>query len=131
MHGHKVSEDVAWIVIRMLPTLSLTRISAYTGLSEQKIRDIKYLYQQTGAMVRKGGRKDWEGIITSEQMKLLRFCISHSPDYYLDELRAVLHSGGAEVSLPTIWQALHRAELSMKLSHLDADVHQITKTAME
>ena len=62
--GHRVSEDLAWTIIRMLSLLPLSHVSAYSGVSIHKIKAIKALYHQTGEVTndpvsRKGRRALW------------------------------------------------------------------------
>ncbi|KAF9514733.1 hypothetical protein BS47DRAFT_1294776, partial [Hydnum rufescens UP504] len=42
-------------------------------------------------------------------------CIDHRPDIYLDQIQEGLRTMcGVDVSLSTIWRALHRCGFSMK-----------------
>jgi len=47
MKGYKVSDDLAWAIIRMAPILRLQDIEAYTAISQRQIRRILACWQET------------------------------------------------------------------------------------
>ncbi|KAG1843120.1 hypothetical protein DFJ58DRAFT_844432 [Suillus subalutaceus] len=76
MKGHKSSQELCEIIIRMLPLLDTSKIMAYTGASKSTIEKIAQCYQLTGKPYkesRSGGRArimDLEDIETSSVMRL-------------------------------------------------------------
>jgi hypothetical protein len=48
MRGHKLSEDLYNVIIRMLPVLDVSDIEAYTGVSKSRIQRVRALYNRTG-----------------------------------------------------------------------------------
>ena len=59
--GKQVSEDLAWVVVRLLAFFPINEVSTFTGLSMQTIHDIAALHASTGDPVKhldhKRGRK--------------------------------------------------------------------------
>ena len=45
--GKQVSEDLAWVVVRLLTLFPINEVSTFTGLSMQTIRDIAALHAST------------------------------------------------------------------------------------
>jgi hypothetical protein len=54
--GHKVSEDLAWAVVRMAPILEPSEIATFTAVSERQQRRILSLWKNTGEVVQ---HRDW------------------------------------------------------------------------
>jgi hypothetical protein len=48
MCGHKLSEDLCNITIRMLPVPDISDIEAYTGVSRSRIERVQTLYNRKG-----------------------------------------------------------------------------------
>jgi hypothetical protein len=55
--GQKVSEDLAWAIVRMAPILESSDIAAFTSVSERQQRRILSLWRNTGEVVRRRDRR--------------------------------------------------------------------------
>jgi hypothetical protein len=55
--GQKVSEDLAWTIVRMAPILEPSDIAAFTSVSERQQRRILSLWKNTGEVVRRSDRR--------------------------------------------------------------------------
>jgi len=47
-----ISEDLCWAIVRMAPFLSIDNITAFTGVSREKVFLVLALYRTTGNVVK-------------------------------------------------------------------------------
>lgn len=134
MKGKRVSEDLAWAIVRMAPLIGYDEIEAFTGISKRQIRSILSLWRNTGNVTRwKDNRiKGRPRHLTPQDVAVCNYCsfcassalicsqfiqgaVNKNCDTYLDELQESLQDTCAvEASLPTIWRALKRSGYTMK-----------------
>lgn len=111
--------------MRFIRGLSTEEIAAITGLSKRTIQRVFKVYMHTNTVEsnpRKHGlsRKSKLGFV---ELQYLVRCIEHSPDIYLEELRANLAEyAGCKASISAISRALHKMGYTRK---------KITKVALE
>ncbi|KAG8899548.1 hypothetical protein FRB99_006573 [Tulasnella sp. 403] len=114
--GKKVSNEVAWIVIRLSVANSPTEIAAYTDLHVSTINAILAEFRRTGGPRQTlPAPQDRRYHMTEADLLNMFGIINDAPDTYLDELQDELRElCGLEVSASTLCRALHRGGYTLK-----------------
>lgn len=134
MRGRRVSNDLAWTIVRMALTMNEEEISELTRLSADHVKRVLRYWRRTGVPFappkdrRLRGRKrklDYDHLQVSTCVwcllnslniaQYLRECIRRRSDIYLDELkRGLSNVCGVHVSTSTIWRSLRRCGFTLK-----------------
>ena len=129
------SDDLHWALVHMhFVKISVKHITATTGLSDRRIRVVFQLYRATGSVLTHNQTRAqtrnqrildendsqvsnlflWWHTSLMRGYKYIVASLAHTPDMYLDEIKAQLEACGVKVSLLSIWRELWWKGFSMK-----------------
>ncbi|KAF9006819.1 hypothetical protein BDZ89DRAFT_1048643 [Hymenopellis radicata] len=116
--GKKISEDLAWTVVRMRSDLDEQTISQYAGISIRSIRTIISRWRKTGKVVTeihfetRGRHRQ----LTAEEVSFIHGKVLRGEENsYLDELKDEMEAiCGWEISMATVWRTLQRGGFTLK-----------------